>query len=90
MKKTLAKHKWLVDCTIYEMIDTITEQRYFVATVCGWSKFYMPYLPTNEVISEVKKIREKIKAGDKSIFKNSKYFKETIFNRGSGPIKLKS
>lgn len=79
MKKTLARHKWLVNCTIKEMIDTTTEQRYFVATVCGWNGFYIPYLPTDEVISEVKEIREKIEADDKEVFENPKYFKETVF-----------
>ena len=79
MKKTLARHKWLVNCTINEMFDTVTEQRYFVATVFGWSGFYIPCLPTDEVISEVKDIREKIEAGDKDVFENSKYFKETVF-----------
>lgn len=61
------------------MIDTTTEQRYFVATVCGWNGFYIPYLPTDEVISEVKEIREKIEADDKEVFENPKYFKETVF-----------
>ena len=78
MKSLLARHRWLVDCVINEMIDTTTEQRYFVARVCGWGGFYLPYLPTNEVISEVKNIREKIKSADEDIFKNPKYFKENI------------
>lgn len=79
MKKILAKHKWLVKCTINEMIDTNTEQRYFVATVLGWNGFYIPYLPTDKVISEIKKIREKITNGDMEIFEDPKYFKETVF-----------
>jgi len=79
MKKTLARHKWLANCIINEMIDTKTEQRYFVATVCGWSGFYLPYLPTDEIIYEVKSIRDKIENGDSSVFKDSKYYKK-IYN----------
>jgi len=80
MKKILAKHKWLVDCIINEMLDTITEQRYFVATVYGWKGFYIAdNIKTEEVKEEVKEIRRKIEEGDKKIFTNPKYFKETIF-----------
>ena len=78
MKKPLAKHKWLVDCVINEMIDTETGQRYFVASVCGWNKFYLPYLPTDEIISEVKSIRDKIENGDKCIFEDPKYYLDKI------------
>ena len=78
MKKILARHKWLVACVINEIVDTANEKRYFVATVLGWKGFYIPYnLTTQEVIEEVKMIRNKIEGGDEEIFKNPKYFKET-------------
>jgi len=80
MKKILAKHKWLVDCMIVEMLDTITEQRYFVATVYGWKGFYIAdNINSEKIVKEVKKIRRKIEENDEEIFTNPKYFKETIF-----------
>jgi len=80
MKKILAKHKWLVNCTINEMLDTVTEQRYFVATVYGWKGFYiMDNRNSEKIVKEVKKIRRKIEENDEEIFTNPKYFKETIF-----------
>jgi len=79
MKKILAKHKWLVNCTINEMFDTVTEQRYFVATVYGWKGFYITEINSEKIVKEVKKIRRKIEENDEEIFTNPKYFKETIF-----------
>jgi len=80
MKKILAKHKWLVNCTINEMFDTVTEQRYFVATVYGWKGFYiMDNRNSEKIVKEVKEIRRKIEENDEEIFTNPKYFKETIF-----------
>ena len=80
MKKILAKHKWLVNCTINEMLDTVTEQRYFVATVYGWKGFYiMDNRNSEKIVKEVKEIRRKIEENDEEIFTNPKYFKETIF-----------
>ena len=79
MKKILAKHKWLADCVINEMLDTITEQRYFIATVYGWKGFYITEINSEKIVKEVKKIRRKIEENDEEIFTNPKYFKETIF-----------
>ena len=79
MKKILAKHKWLVDCVINEMLDTTTEQRYFVATVYGWKGFYITEINSEKVVKEVKKIRRKIEAKDENIFENPKYTKKTAF-----------
>lgn len=78
MTKILAKHKWLTDCIIYEMINTKTKTRYFVATILGWKGFYFQYIPTNELITEIKHIRNLIAAGDEKIFENKKYFKKSI------------
>ena len=79
MKKILGKHKWLVDCVINEMLDTVTEQRYFVATVYGWKGFYITEINSEKIVKEVKEIRRKIEENDEEIFTNPKYFKETIF-----------
>lgn len=78
MKQVLARHKWLLGCTISEVVDTKTEKRHFVATVEGWNGFYIGYISTPDLIEEVKHIREKIKSGDDSIFTDSKYYKENL------------
>ena len=79
MKKILARHKWLVHCTINEMIDTKTDKRYFVAKIHGWGGWYLSNDKTQNIIDEVKLIREKIENDDKKIFLNPKYFKNNIY-----------
>jgi hypothetical protein len=66
-------------------MDTETEERYFVATVHRWRGFYIPYtLTTEEVIEEVKSIREQIENDKKEIFENPKYFKENVVGALAG------
>lgn len=61
------------------MIDTVTEKRYFVATIYGWRGFYLPYtLSTDKIIAEVKSIRERMDAGDDSVFTDPKYFRKSV------------
>ena len=79
MKKVLARHKWLFGCVILEMLDTETDSRYFVATVLGWHGFYLPYLPTETILSEVRGIMARIEAGDEEVFKDKKYYKKTVY-----------
>ena len=61
------------------MLDTITEQRYFIATVYGWKGFYITEINSEKIVKEVKKIRRKIEENDENIFENLKYTKKTAF-----------
>ena len=39
MKKRLAVHKNVSGCQISEMIDEVTGEHYFIATILGWGNF---------------------------------------------------
>ena len=75
----LARHKWLVDCIISEMIDTETNKRYYVAKICGYGGWYLSNDNPQNICDELQLIRDKIENGDKRIFLNPKYFKNNIY-----------
>ena len=76
--KILARHKWLVGCTITESDDenkgTKTQAyRRFTATIRGWRNWLIfEGLVTHDtqglVIDKVKSIRDRIDRGDESVF----------------------
>ncbi len=76
--KILARHKWLVGCTITESSDNskdTTKQCYrrFTATIRGWRNWLIfEGLVTPEttkfVIDKVQSIRNRIDDGDESVF----------------------
>ncbi len=76
--KVLARHKWLIGCTITESNDenrsTATQAyRRFTATIRGWRNWliYEGFVTKNTtqlVIDKVKSIRDRIDKGDESVF----------------------
>ncbi len=76
--KILARHKWLVDCTITESCDNTKDTetqvyRRFTATIRGWRNwriFEGLVTPdtTQFVIDKVKSIRKRIDENDESVF----------------------
>ncbi len=77
--KILARHKWLVGCTITESCDTAKSAkgkmayRRFTATIRGWRNFviYEGYCfvgMDRKIKEKVCEIRDKIDAGDESAF----------------------
>lgn len=76
--KILARHKWLVGCTITESDDenkgtAIQAYRRFTATIRGWRNWliYEGFVTENTkqfVIDKVKSIRKRIDKGDDSVF----------------------
>ena len=67
MKKRIGIHTNLVHCKISEMVDTDTEDRYFVAKIYGWSNFKLYRNDNtaredffNNVIAKVKELRAEI------------------------------
>ncbi len=84
--KILARHKeWVSGATITESykIDDETGLRRYTATICGWDNWkiwqgetaYKEMKPrVDEIIRRVTKIRDRIKAGDQSVFNEPGYF----------------
>ncbi len=76
--KILARHKWLVGCTITESFDNTKDTeaqvyRRFTATIRGWRNWLIfegLVTPdtTQFVIDKVKSIRKRIDENDKSVF----------------------
>ena len=76
--KILARHKWLVGCTITESNDenkSTASQAYrrFTATIRGWRNWlifegFVTESTTQLVIDKVKSIRRRIDANDESVF----------------------
>ncbi len=76
--KILARHKWLIGCTITESVDdkkstTTKDYRSFTATIRGWRNWLIfeglvDSNTTNFVIDKVKSIRKRIDENDKSVF----------------------
>ena len=72
--KILARHKWLVGCTITESVDREdTAYRRFTATINGWQNFkiYEGFLikdMAQAIINRVKTVQERIQSGDDSVF----------------------
>jgi len=58
------------------------EKRYYVGKICGWGKWYFYPEDYNNsferIVSETKKIREKILNNDDEIFYSEKYLKKEI------------
>ena len=77
--KILGRHKWVSGATITESADINNENglRRYTATIRGWKNFKIwtgntAYTDmkqrTDEIIAIVKSIRERIDAGDRSVF----------------------
>ena len=76
--KIMARHKWLVGCTITESHDetkSTSDKAYcrFTATIRGWRKFviYEGFCfagIAEDIKKKVREIRDKIDAGDDSVF----------------------
>ncbi len=76
--KILARHKWLVGCTITESYDSTKgtkKQAYrrFTATIRGWRNWllfegFVTKNTTQLVIDKAKSIRQRIDNNDKSVF----------------------
>ena len=73
--RVIARHKWVSDCTITELVSDCDRYRKFVATISGWRGFELycgvPYPElVQEIIKKVKEIRERIKIDDKSFYQD--------------------
>jgi len=72
MSKILARHRWVVGATITEsLVDEDRNIRRFTATIRGWRNFKIYEgndVDTDFIINKVKEIRNKIDAGDETVF----------------------
>jgi len=72
MSKILARHGWVVGATITEsLVDEDRNIRRFTATIRGWRNFKIYEgndIDTDFIINKVKEIRNKIDAGDETVF----------------------
>lgn len=74
--KILARHKWVLGCTITESCSIEDgSYRRFTATIDGWQgfKIYEGYIVDNgnlvdSVISRVRSIKQRIREGDNIVF----------------------
>jgi hypothetical protein len=71
--RVIARHHWLLDCTITESVSTCETYRKFTATIYGFRGFliYEGELYegiTTLIIAKVKQIRGLIEQGDESVF----------------------
>lgn len=81
--RILARHTdWILDAKITESSHSETELHRFTATICGWRNWKIatsePYtrLVAEQVIAKVRAIRDRIQAGDESVFDEPNVFVE--------------
>jgi len=73
----LARHKWIVGCTITESINLEEDNvRRFTATIRGWRNWVIyegngRNIKIDEIINKVKYIRDQIDNDNKSIFEEN-------------------
>jgi len=83
--KIIARHKWVLGATITEsyLDDPAVNLRRFTATIRGWRnwKMYEGVLYhglADKVAERVREIRDRIDAGDESVFNENQVFPEEV------------
>jgi len=77
MSKILARHRWVAGATITEsLVDEDRNIKRFTATIRGWRNFKIyegkgNNIDTDFIVSKVKKIRDRIDAGDETVFQKA-------------------
>lgn len=79
--KVVGRHKWILNCLITESHETRNGEivMRFTATICGWRNFKLyegsPHTVnlTKKVCLKAAEIRDRIVAGDETVFKKGGY-----------------